>query len=495
MSVEHLDVLIVGAGISGIGAAYYLQKENPGKRYAILEGRKSIGGTWDLFRYPGIRSDSDMFTLGFAFRPWREAKAIADGPSILKYLKDTAEEFGIARHVRYEHKVISASWSSENAQWTVEIEQGASGKRKQLTCNFFYLCSGYYRYDRGYTPSFPGQEAFKGKLIHPQHWPENLDYNGKRVVIIGSGATAVTLVPSMSDKAAHVTMLQRSPSYVLSLPAEDKLANKLREVLPEQLAHDLIRWKNVGLSMFLYQFCRKQPELAKKFLRKHAAESLPEGFDVDTHFKPRYNPWEQRMCLVPNRDLFKVIRKGQASIVTDQVEKFEADGIRLKSGEKLQADIIVSATGLELVAMGGIQLKVDGEAVETGKRYSYRGMMLSGVPNLAACVGYTNASWTLRADLVSRWVSGLIAHMDKRHAAQVTPTVSDPNMPELPLLDLTSGYVQRAVGLFPKQGAKSPWKFTQNYVLERLGLALSSLDDPALSYVSAPKGEGLRKAA
>ncbi|MGQ0529191.1 MAG: flavin-containing monooxygenase [Panacagrimonas sp.] len=495
MSVEHLDVLIVGAGISGIGAAYYLQKDNPNKRYAILEGRNSIGGTWDLFRYPGIRSDSDMFTLGFAFRPWKEAKAIADGPSILKYLKDTASEFGIDRNIRYEHKVISASWSSEDAQWTVEIAQGASGQRKQMTCNFFYLCSGYYRYDRGYMPSFPGQDSFEGQLIHPQHWPENLDYNGKRVVIIGSGATAVTLVPSMADQAAHVTMLQRSPSYVLSLPAEDKLANRLRDVLPEQLAHDLIRWKNVGLSMVLYQFCRKQPGLAKKYLRQHAAESLPDGFDVDTHFKPRYNPWEQRMCLVPNRDLFKSIRKGRASIVTDQIECFEADGIRLKSGDKLEADIIVSATGLELIARGGIQLSVDGEKVETGKRYSYRGMMLSGVPNLAACVGYTNASWTLRADLVSRWVSRLIAHMDRRDAAQVVPTVTDPNMPELPLLDLSSGYVQRAVGLFPKQGANAPWKFTQNYVLERLGLALASLDDPALRYESTSAQLRLRKAA
>jgi monooxygenase len=494
MSVEHFDVLIVGAGISGIGAAYHLQKECPGKRYAILEGRESLGGTWDLFRYPGIRSDSDMFTLGFSFRPWKEAKAIADGPSILRYLQDTARENGIDRHIRYRHKVISAAWSSEQAQWTVEIEQGATQTRARMTCNFFFLCSGYYRYDRGYTPSFPGQESFAGTFIHPQHWPENLDYKNKRVVVIGSGATAVTLVPSMADEAAHVTMLQRSPSYVLSLPAEDKLANRIRQVLPEQAAHSLIRWKNVGLSMFLYQFCRKQPELAKKFLRKHAVDSLPEGFDVDTHFKPRYNPWEQRMCLVPNRDLFKTLRKGRASIVTDQIERIEADGIRLKSGGKIEADIIVSATGLELIAMGGITLSVDGRAVDTAKAYSYRGMMLSGVPNLVACIGYTNASWTLRADLVSQWVCRLLRHMDRRGAVQVTAQVSEPDMPELPLLDLTSGYVQRATGLFPKQGAKNPWKLTQNYVLERLSLSLSSLDDPALEYVSEPR-TGMRKAA
>lgn len=495
MSQHHVDVLIVGAGISGIGAAYHLQKECPDKSYAILEGRASLGGTWDLFRYPGIRSDSDMFTLGFSFHPWKEAKAIADGPSILNYLKETASTYGIDQHIRYEHRVLRAEWSSEHSEWTVDVEVGASREPRRYTCNFFYLCSGYYRYDKGHTPSFTGAENFRGQLIHPQQWPEDLDYSGKRVVVIGSGATAVTLVPSMSDQAAHVTMLQRSPSYVLSLPAKDPIADFLRKHLPEDVAHGAARWKNVVLSMAVYEFCRRRPELAKKFLRNHAAESLPADFEVDKHFKPRYNPWDQRMCLVPNRDLFKALRSGKASMETDEVERFVEDGIVLKSGKKLEADIVVSATGLELIAMGGIQMRVDGQVVDTAKTYSYRGVMLSGVPNMAASIGYTNASWTLRADLVSRWVCRLLNHMDRRGVTQCTATVNDEAMAEQPLLDLTSGYVQRAVGMFPKQGSKSPWKITQNYILERLSMGFSSLDDPALRYARAASAASLKRAA
>jgi len=487
MSIEHVDVLIVGAGISGIGAAYHLQTQCPTKRYAILEGRESMGGTWDLFRYPGIRSDSDMFTLGFSFHPWKEAKAIADGPAILRYLKETAQTYGIDRHIRYQHKVLRASWSSEDAQWTVDVERGPQKQAVSYTCNFFFLCSGYYRYDQGHMPDFPGQQQFKGQLIHPQQWPENLDYTGKRVVIIGSGATAVTLVPAMSDKAAHVTMLQRSPSYVLSLPAEDPIANGLRRLLPEKAAHSVSRWKNVVLSMAIYQVCKRYPAFSRKMLRKGTVAQLPKGFDVDTHFNPRYNPWEQRMCLVPNNDLFKAIRKNRASVVTDQIEQFEADGIRLKSGQKLEADIIVSATGLELLANGGVSLSVDGQAIHPSDCFSYRGVMLSGVPNMAACIGYTNASWTLRADLIARWVARLINHMDRRGAQQATPRVKDGSMAELPLLDLTSGYVQRAASMFPKQGSKQPWNLRQNYVLERLSLGSGSLDDGAMEYSSPAK--------
>ena len=485
MNQEHVDVLIVGAGISGIGAAYHLQKECPKKSYAILEGRSSIGGTWDLFRYPGIRSDSDMFTLGFSFHPWKEAQAIADGPSILKYLKETAQEYGIERHIRYQHKVISASWSSDDAEWTVEVERGESKEKLRYTCNFFYLCSGYYRYDHGYTPNFPGQDAFRGQIIHPQKWPENLDYSGKRVVIIGSGATAVTLVPAMSDQAAHVTMLQRSPSYVLSLPAKDAIANKLRDLLPEKMAHGAARWKNVMISMAMYQVCRRYPEFAKKLLRKGVMAQLPPGYDVDTHFKPTYNPWEQRLCLVPNNDLFKSIRKGRASVVTDHIDRFTETGITCKSGEKIEADIIVSATGLELLAMGGVKVSVDGKAVDTSQSLSYKGVMLSGVPNMAACIGYTNASWTLRADLISRYVCRVLNYMDRHGYTQCTPVNTDASVQELPLLDLSSGYVQRAAAMFPKQGSKAPWKLKQNYILDLMSLGYGTMDDPALKYAKA----------
>ncbi|MGQ0619515.1 MAG: flavin-containing monooxygenase, partial [Panacagrimonas sp.] len=482
MMTEHFDVLIVGAGLSGIGAGYHLQSQCRGKTYAILEGREASGGTWDLFRYPGIRSDSDMFTLGYSFQPWKEAKAIADGPAILNYMRATAREHGIDRHIRYQHRVTRASWNSADARWTVEADRGPGRDKTALSCNFLYLCSGYYRYDQGYSPDFPGADQFRGRIVHPQKWPQDLDYAGKRVVIIGSGATAVTLVPAMSDAAAHVTMLQRSPSYVLSLPSKDPIADGLRRALPEKWAHSVIRWKNVALTMLIFQLCRRRPEFAKRLLRKLAVRSLPPGFDVDKHFKPSYNPWEQRMCLVPDNDLFKAIRKGRASVVTDHIERFTENGIQLKSGETVPADIIVSATGLQMLALGDIQMAVDGKPVEPAKTLSYKGVMLSGVPNLAACIGYTNASWTLRADLISRYVCRLLKHMDRHGYARCTPGNIDPAMPQEPLLDFSSGYVQRAIAMFPKQGTKSPWKLRQNYILDRLGLEYGALDDGAMEY-------------
>jgi monooxygenase len=498
MSVQHIDVLIVGAGLSGIGAAHYLQQQCPGKTYAILEGRDAIGGTWDLFRYPGIRSDSDMYTLGYAFKPWTSAKAIADGPSILEYVRETARENGIDRHIRFGHKVVSAQWSSDEALWHVEAERSDDGQRARFSCSFLYMCSGYYNYENGYTPDFEGTDRFQGQIVHPQHWPENLDYSGKRVVVIGSGATAVTLVPSMTDKAAHVTMLQRSPSYVLTLPGEDKIANGLRRVLPSMLAYGITRWKNVFMSMFFYQLCRRRPEMAKKLLRKGVASQLGKDFDVDTHFRPSYNPWDQRVCFVPDGDMFRALRKGSASIVTDHIDTFTEKGIRLKSGRELEADIIVTATGLQLLAMGGVQLSVDGEAVELSKRFAYKGMMLSGVPNFALAIGYTNASWTLKADLTSMYVCRVLNHMDKHGYAQCAPRVDEASMVEEPLIDFSSSYILRAIDSFPKQGRKTPWRVYQNYLLDLLNLKYGKVDDEAMDYRRRPapaSRPAVRKAA
>ncbi|HKY92724.1 MAG TPA: NAD(P)/FAD-dependent oxidoreductase [Nevskiaceae bacterium] len=480
MATEHLDVVVVGAGLSGIGAGFHLQDQCPGKSYAILEARASMGGTWDLFRYPGIRSDSDMFTLGFSFRPWKDAKAIADGPSILQYVKDTAGEYGIDRHIRFGHRLVRANWSSEDGRWELDIERGDA--RLRLTCGFLFFCSGYYRYDEGYLPTFPGREKFKGRFFHPQHWPADLDYAGKKVVIIGSGATAVTLVPSMAETAGHVTMLQRSPSYVMSLPAKDPVADALRRWLPEKTAHKAVRWKNVLISMAFYEFCRRYPKQARAWLSKEVKRAVPKDFDVDTHFNPAYNPWEQRLCLVPDRDLFRTIRKGRASVVTDQIESFTENGIRLKSGQHLDADIVIAATGLQLLALGGAQVTVDGAKVEMSGRYSYKGVMINDVPNAAACIGYTNASWTLRADLIAKFVCRLLNHMDRRGATVATPRVTDATLQPEPLLPLTSGYIQRSIDAFPKQGTKSPWKVRQNYIADLLGLQVKSLDDGSMEY-------------
>jgi monooxygenase len=485
MSVEHVDVLIVGAGLSGIGAACHLKTKCPGKRFAILEARAASGGTWDLFRYPGIRSDSDMYTLGYSFRPWKEAKAIADGPAILNYVRQTAQDYGVDQAIRYQHRVLRASWCSREARWTVEAERGPAREIVRLTCNFLYLCSGYYRYDAGYTPDFPGVDRFAGRLIHPQHWPEDLDYRGKRVVVIGSGATAVTLVPAMTDRAAHVTMLQRTPTYIITLPAQDAIANFLRRILPARAAYALTRWKNVLLAMLVFVLSRRAPNLVKKMIRAGLRQQLGPKFDIDRHFKPPYNPWDQRLCLVPDADLFKALRSGKASVVTDHIETFTEKGIRLKSGEELPADIIISATGLSLVALGGLQFTVDGQAVELPKTMGYKGMMLSGVPNMAFAVGYTNASWTLKADLTAEYVCRLLNYMDRHGYRQCTPRNTDPDVRPEPFIDFSSGYVLRAIDSFPKQGSRAPWRLYQNYFLDIFLLRFGSLRDDALEFARA----------
>ena len=450
--MEHIDVLVVGAGISGIGAGYHLQTLCPDRTYAIFEGREAIGGTWDLFRYPGVRSDSDMYTLGFSFRPWKEAKAIADGPSILNYLRETAQAFGIDRHIRYGRQVKRAAWDSGISRWTVNYEVGPERRLEQVTCDFLFMCAGYYSYAQGYRPEFAGEDQFKGLVLHPQAWPEDLDYSGKRVVVIGSGATAVTLVPEMARTAAHVTMLQRSPTYVVSRPAEDAFANGLRKWLPAKLAYDIVRWRNVLGQMYFFNFTRKRPALVKKQLIGMVRDQLGPDYDVDTHFTPRYNPWDQRLCLVPDADLFEAIRTGAASVVTDQIEAFEADGIRLKSGESLPADIIVTATGLDMQLMGGLEVEVDGAPVELAKTFSYKAMMYSGVPNLASTFGYTNASWTLKADLTAEYVCRLLNHMDRRGFTECRP-VNDDTLEAIPWLDFSSGYVTRGHAPLPETGS------------------------------------------
>jgi cation diffusion facilitator CzcD-associated flavoprotein CzcO len=477
MTVEHFDVLVVGAGLSGIGAGYHLQASCPGKSYAILESRDSIGGTWDLFRYPGVRSDSDMYTLGYAFRPWPDARTIADGPSILSYVKETAREYGIDQKIRFNHRVTRAAWSSADAQWTIDVERGPNHERVRFTSDFLYLCSGYYRYDQGFEPAFEGANRFRGEIVHPQHWPEDLDYAGKRVVVIGSGATAITLVPAMTDKAAHVTMLQRSPTYVVSLPGTDGIAERLLRVLPRKIAYAIARWKNVVMAMLFYQISRKWPEYATKMIRKGAISALPPGYPVDIHFKPSYRPWDQRLCVVPDGDLFKAISDGRASVVTDRIESFTESGIRLVSGTELPADIIVTATGLKLVPLGGVQFTVDGESIDLSRTVSYKGMMLSGVPNLGLAIGYVNASWTLKADLTSMYVCRLLNYMERRGFRQCTPRCPPGMIGERPLLDLSSGYVARSIQEFPKQGPKKPWRLYQNYLLDLLTLKYGAVDD------------------
>ncbi|MBK5307041.1 MAG: NAD(P)/FAD-dependent oxidoreductase [Frankiaceae bacterium] len=462
--MEHLDVVIVGAGLSGIGAAVHLQKAVPHKRYAILEARRASGGTWDLFRYPGIRSDSDMYTLGYSFRPWPGAKAIADGPSILDYIRDTARDEGVDKHIRYDSRVVRAEWSSPDARWTLTL-QHAKGT-SQLTCGFLFMCSGYYRYDEGYTPAFPGLEQYAGHVVHPQHWPEDLDYAGKRVVVIGSGATAVTLVPAMADTAEHVTMLQRTPTYIASRPAVDKVADFLRAKLPAKIAYTILRWKNVLLTMLSYQVSVRRPALMKALVRKGLEKELP-GFDIATHFSPPYNPWDQRFCIVPDGDLFQSMRDGKASVVTGAIETFTEKGIRLTDGEELAADVVVTATGLQMLVFGGVQFVVDGEEKKISETVGYKGMMLSGIPNMAVSVGYTNASWTLKCDLICAYVGDLLAHMDRIGVDQVTPRWTAAELPDTPFLNLTSGYILRSMHEFPRQGDALPWRVHQNYILDR----------------------------
>ncbi len=488
-SPEHFDVLIVGAGLSGIGAACHLQANCPGRTYAILEGRDSIGGTWDLFRYPGIRSDSDMYTLGYAFRPWEDAKSIADGSSILSYVRDTAAENDVDRHIRFGHRVVRAEWSTAESRWTVEATRTDTGESVRLSCGFLFMCSGYYSYDAGYTPEFQGVERFGGPIVHPQHWPEDIDYAGKRVVVIGSGATAVTLVPAMAETAAHVTMLQRSPSYVLALPAQDAIANALRRLVGSKLAYSIVRWKNVMLTMLVFQLSRRRPETVKAIIRKGVERRLPAGYDIDSHFKPHYKPWDQRMCLVPDGDLFEAIQAGHASVVTDHIDTFTERGIKLASGSELPADLIVTATGLNMLALGGMQVVVDGREVELSQTMSYKGMMLSDVPNLAMSLGYTNASWTLKCDLTCEYVCRLLNHMSAHGYSQCTPRRTDPSITEQPIIDFSSGYVLRAIDKFPKQGSKAPWRLYQNYPLDVLALRRGSVEDGAMQFSYARSGD------
>ena len=492
MDSTHLDVLIVGAGLSGVGAAYHLQARCPGKTYAILEGRETLGGTWDLFRYPGIRSDSDMYTLGYSFRPWTNPKAIADGPSILAYVRETAEAYGIDRKIRYGQRVISAAWSSATARWTVGVLDTARGETRTLTCGFLFVCAGYYDYDGGYTPDLPGLARFGGRVVHPQSWTPDVAYEGKRVVVIGSGATADTLDPELAKKAAHVTMLQRSPTYIVSAPERDAVANWLRENLPAEVAYAVSRWKNVALSMGFYAYCRRFPARAKALILKQVERRTRGKVDVQKHFTPSYNPWDQRLCLVPDGDLFKALREGRASVVTGHIDTFTETGVRLKDGEEIPADLVVTATGLKLKFLGGMALDVDGARVEPSKTMAYKGIMFSDVPNLAVALGYTNASWTLKADLASDYVCRLLNHMTARGYAACCPRKNDPAVKEEPLMDFTSGYVQRSIAHFPRQGSAAPWKLYQNYVLDRLTLKHAPLEDGALTFTAAPRAGASR---
>ena len=477
----HFDVIIVGAGLSGIGAAHHLQARRRSKSYAILESRQEIGGTWDLFRYPGIRSDSDMYTLGYGFRPWTGAKAIADGASIRAYIQDTARERGIEQHIRFGHKVLRAAWSSADAVWSVEVER-ADGSLVVFSCSFLFACTGYYDYASGHLPDFPGRERFAGQLIHAQHWPDDLSYADKSVVVIGSGATAMTLVPALARYAAQVTMLQRTPTYVVSRPARDDLADRLRNVLPAMLAYRLIRWRNILASIYFFNLARKRPQSVRQRILEGIRAHLGPDFDIATHFAPPYDPWDQRLCLVPDGDLFDVLNSGKATVVTDHIDTFTPEGIQLRSGNHLDADLIVAATGLRLQLLGGVELSLDGQPLNLSQAMTYKGCLYSDVPNFAFCFGYTNASWTLKCDLTCDYVCRLLNLMDQRGYTSVAPRRRDPSLAEEPMLDFSSGYVQRAIARFPKQGSKPPWKMHQNYVFDLLALRHGALNDGALDF-------------
>ena len=488
MNTEHFDVLVVGAGISGIAAGYHLQTNCPDRTYAILERRDTLGGTWDFFRYPGIRSDSDMYTLGYSFRPWTDPKAIADGPSILRYVNETAKEFGIDNKIRFGHHVKQASWSTADVRWTVETERTDTALPCRFTCNFLFMCSGYYNYDQGYTPEFAGTEQFQGRIVHPQQWTDDINYVDKRVVVIGSGATAVTFVPEMAKTAAHVTMLQRSPTYIVSAPSEDRMANWLRRFLPSKLAYGVTRWRNVLLGAYFFWFCRRFPERAKAFILGRVRKELGPDYDVDQHFTPMYNPWQQRLCLVPDSDLFNAIKAGQAAVVTDHIDTFTQRGIRLRSGKELEADLVVTATGLNLQLLGGLEVTVDGKQIKFSKTLTYKGVMFSNVPNLALAIGYTNASWTLKCDLTCEYVCHLLNHMQAKGYDQCCPRPDDADIKSEPLLDFTSGYIQRAIDTFPKQGPKVPWRSYQNYMLDVWTVAYGSIADDAMAFTRRPAG-------
>jgi len=486
MTREHVDVLVVGAGLSGIGAACRLRREAPERSLAVLESRAAMGGTWDLFRYPGVRSDSDMYTLGYSFRPWTSPQAIADGPSIRRYVEDTAREFGVDRLVRYGHRVLRAEFSTERGRWDVEVERTSEAgvETVELSCDFLFSCTGYYRYDHGYEPVLPGRERFTGTVVHPQHWPADLVTAGKRVVVIGSGATAVTIVPAVAGEAEHVTMLQRSPSWMLSLSRRDALADRLRGRLPESVVYPLVRWKNIAAATATFQLSRRAPGFVRRLLRERVAAQLPAGYDVDRDFVPAYDPWDQRLCFVPGGELFKAVRAGKASVVTGAIDTFTETGIRLASGEELPADVVVTATGLDLLFLGGIRLAVDGRGVDPADCVVYKGMMLSGVPNLAFALGYTNASWTLKVDLVSEHVVRLLKLMRRRGDDVVT--AAEPPTPERsPLIDLAAGYVRRSQDQLPKQGSTTPWLLHQNYPRDVLLLRHRSPADVGLTFSRA----------
>jgi monooxygenase len=476
-----LDVVIVGAGLSGIGAAHRLQRDCPAKRYAILEARACIGGTWDLFRYPGIRSDSDMYTLGYDFKPWGGAKAIAEGPAILRYIRDAADAGGITAHIRFGHTVRSVEWSTSHACWTITAEHAGAGTPVTLRARFLYMCCGYFSFAQGHRPEFAGEADYRGIILQPQFWPEDVDYAGRRVVVIGSGATAVTLVPEIAKSAGHVTMLQRSPTYVVTRPSEDRLAQRLNRLLPSHLAYRLTRWKNVLLGMFFYQLARRRPEKMKQQLLALVRQQVGAAIDVGTHFTPRYPPWDQRMCLVPDGDLFRQLREGRASVVTDTIERFTDQGLKLASGRELPADIVVVATGLKLNVLGDVTVRIDGRVCDLGETMVYKGMLLSDVPNLAMVWGYINASWTLKADLTAGYVCRLLQYMD-RHGHTVAVPRRDPAMPPRPFLTFSSGYVQRALAILPKQGSQRPWRVHQNYLLDLLHIRYGRIADGVLRF-------------
>jgi cation diffusion facilitator CzcD-associated flavoprotein CzcO len=479
---DSVDVLIVGAGVSGIGAAYYLQRDHPGRSYAILEGRGASGGTWDLFRYPGVRSDSDLHTFGYEFRPWRSEVAIADGDSILAYLRETAAEYGIDEHIRYHSKVVSAAWSSADARWTVTVEDGRTGERSSVFCTWLFCAAGYYRYDQGFAPEFAGRERFGGPVVHPQQWPEDLDYAGKRVVVIGSGATAVTLIPAMAGQAGHVTMLQRTPSYVLPVPTRDKTNARLTALLGVNRAYRITRRLNIARQVAVWRVCQKYPGAARKVIRDINAKQLPEGYPVDEHFNPPYGPWDQRMCMVPDGDLFRAIREGKASVVTGPIETFTEDGVLLKDGREVPADIIVTATGLNVQALGGVTLTVDGEPVRVPDRFVYKGMMLSGVPNFVFIFGYTNASWTLEVGLACEHFVRLLTHMDARGYGVARPAAAEAGMPSRPFTAFGSGYIQRVLDQLPRQGGRAPWRVSPTYSADVKLLRKRPVEDPELRF-------------
>ena len=485
-ATEYFDVIIIGAGLSGIGAACHLKKDCPQKTFAILEGRDAMGGTWDLFRYPGIRSDSDMYTLGYNFKPWTNAKGIADGKDIREYIRQAADENDINRHIRYGSRVINSNWDSEAGVWKVTVKDSNSDTTKHYVCNFLLCCTGYYNYDHGYTPDFPGISDFAGQVIHPQKWPEDLDYSNKKVVVIGSGATAVTVVPAMAEKAGHVTMLQRSPTYVMTIPQDDAMVNGLRKLLPEKWVYRITRTRNISLSWLMYNYCKTFPNHARKLIYKLTRKQVGADFDMK-HFTPSYNPWDERLCAVPDGDLFKAIREKQVAVVTDHIDTFTKDGIKLKSGEELQADIVITATGLDVEMFGKMEVQIDNKPLVAKEKMVYRGFLMEDLPNAGMVFGYTNASWTLKADLITEWMCRLLNHMDKTGNSVVVPRNFDDSVEHRPFVDMESGYIQRALDKAPKQGSKIPWKLAQNYAVDLLMLRFGKVSDPRLRFSKAAR--------